>query len=287
MREEQISVVGKEQRDIDAMTSIVKLEHEKEYWPYVLFKKKNYAGRKWTPKSVQPLVMKNEIDIKGIQAVRRDTVPWIADLSNDILEILLKIPDGSKPQVYLALDLVTQRLEDLVNNKIELDKFITSKSLAANYASVAIPHVSAWQRMKDRSETDIPSIGSRMPFVFVASKDRKASLSSKAEHPEYVRKTGKKLDIQYYINAAQNPISKLLQFAADDGVLGDIFKAAQRLDENKNTASLDSFLSDSVDAEQRLSLEAPSPVKKKKKTATAKAEIGAKATATPSLESFF
>jgi len=280
MRQEQISVGGKEQRDIDAMTSIVKLEHEKEYWPYVLFKKKNYAGRKWTPKSVQPLVLKNELDIKGIQAVRRDTVPWIADLSNDILDILLKIPDGTKPQTQLALDLVRQRLADLVQNKIQLDKFITSKSLAAHYASVAIPHVSAWLRMKERSETNIPSIGSRMPFVFVASKDRKAALSSKAEHPDYVLRTGKKLDIQYYIKAAQNPITKLLQFA-DDGTLGDIFKAAQSMDDNKNTASLDSFLGDAV-SEQRVSLEVYSPVKKKKKSG-----LNPTPTPTPSLESFF
>lgn len=274
MKQEQISVVGKEQRDIDAMTSIVKLEHEKEYWPYVLFKKKNYAGRKWTPKSVEPLLLKNELDIKGIQAVRRDTVPWIADLSNDILDILLRIPDGTKPQTQTAMDLVKSRLCDLVENKIELEKFITSKSLAANYSSMAIPHVSAWQRMIQRSETNIPSIGSRMPFVFVASKDRKASLSSKAEHPEYVKKSGKKLDIKYYIKAAQNPIMKLLQFA-DDNTLEDIFKSAMNMDENKNTASLDTFIgSESGKKTHTLSL-IPSPPKKKMKKTVAETTLDA------------
>ena len=274
MKQEQISVVGKEQRDIDAMTSIVKLEHEKEYWPYVLFKKKNYAGRKWTPKTIEPLLLKNELDIKGIQAVRRDTVPWIAELSNDILDILLRIPDGTKPQTQTAMDLVKSRLCDLVENKIELDKFITSKSLAANYASMAIPHVSAWQRMIQRSETNIPSIGSRMPFVFVASKDRKASLSSKAEHPEYVKKSGKKLDIKYYIKAAQNPIMKLLQFA-DDNTLEDIFKSAMSMDENKNTTSLDTFIgTESSKKTHTLSL-IPSPPKKKLKKTVAETTLDA------------
>jgi hypothetical protein len=274
MKQEQISVIGKEQRDIDAMTSIVKLEHEKEYWPYVLFKKKNYAGRKWTPKSVEPLLLKNELDIKGIQAVRRDTVPWIADLSNDILDILLRIPDGTKPQTQTAMDLVKSRLCDLVENKIELDKFITSKSLAANYSSMAIPHVSAWQRMIQRSETNIPSIGSRMPFVFVASKDRKASLSSKAEHPEYVKKSGKKLDIKYYIKAAQNPIMKLLQFA-DDNTLDEIFKSAMNMDENKNTTSLDTFIgTESGKKTHTLSL-IPSPPKKKMKKTVAETTLDA------------
>jgi DNA polymerase elongation subunit (family B) len=162
-----------------------------------------------------------------------------------------------------------------VHNKIELDKFITSKSLAAQYASVAIPHVSAWLRMKERSESNIPPIGSRMPFVFVASRDRKAPLSSKAEHPDYVRKTGKKLDIRYYIKAAENPITKLLQFA-DDGTLADIFKAAQSLDDNKNTASLDQFLGDAPTTQTIMCV---SPLKKKKKLAH-------KPDPTPSLESF-
>jgi DNA polymerase elongation subunit (family B) len=274
MKKEQISVIGKEQRDIDAMTSIVKLEHEKEYWPYVLFKKKNYAGRKWTPTSYQPLKLKNELDIKGIQAVRRDTVPWIADLSNDILDILLKIPDGTKPQTQTAIDLVKLRLIDLVENKIELDKFITSKSLAANYSSLAIPHVSAWNRMKQRLETNIPTIGSRMPFVFVASKDRKASLSSKAEHPDYVKKTGKKLDIKYYIKAAQNPIMKLLQFA-NDNTLDDIFKSAMNMDENKNTTFLDSFISTKTDTKVSIQSFVPSPPKKKLKKMIAETNLNA------------
>lgn len=282
MREQQVGsgAAGKEQRDIDAMISIVKLEHEKEYWPYILFKKKNYAGRKWTPKSVDPLVFKNEIDIKGIQAVRRDTVPWVADLSNDLLELLLREPkDGERPSATAALDLVRARLGDVVKGALPIEKFISSKALGAGAGSMAnkTPHVAAWNRMKARGDSDVPPLGSRMPFVVIASKDRKAGLSDKTEHPDWVRAQGKKLDTRHYIRSAQNEVSKLLQFF-DDGTVAALFDEALAAEENRNTSSLTVFVREEEGGEGAAGAATPAsgcgtpvkePARKKKKVATA------------------
>jgi DNA polymerase elongation subunit (family B) len=247
---EQSSLGG---RDVGAMVSIVKLEHEKEYWPYLLLKKKNYAGRKWTPKSLNPLVMKDEIDMKGIQAVRRDTVPFVADLSKAILDALL-----IERSEESALKLLRSTLKDVSLGKLPIEKYIISKSLSASYKGENIPHVLAWNKMKLRNEPDVPSIGGRMPFVYT---DGKAALASRAEHPAFATKSQLKLDTPYYIQASKNSIMKLLQFSADE-TLDEIFRDALNLANSRNTISLIDFEETHV----------PTPPKNKKRPRVTKTQ---------------
>jgi len=238
-------------RDVESMVSIVKLEHEKEYWPYLLLKKKNYAGRKWTPKSIDPLVMKDEIDMKGIQAVRRDTVPFVADLSRTILDALL-----IERSEESALKLLRSTLKDVSLGKLPIEKYIISKSLSASYKGENIPHVLAWNKMKLRNEPDVPSVGGRMPFVYTSGK---APLASRAEHPNFASKSNLQLDTAYYIQASKNSIMKLLQFSADE-TLDEIFRDALNLANSRNTVSLIDFEETHV----------PTPPKNKKRARVTK-----------------
>lgn len=260
MRAEQVSIAGKDERDISAMTSIVKLEHEKEYWPYLLLKKKNYAGRKWTPKALgPPIVWKDEIDVKGIQAVRRDTVPWVATLSNDILDALLLRRDARE-----ALGLVKARLTAVADGTMPLDQFVISKSLASSYVNAGIPHVAAWQRMRARGDADPPPIGARMPFVIVAPRGSKShGLAERAEHPAWVAAHGKKLDVKYYIKGAQNAVAKLLQFF-DKGEIEELFAEAAARADNRGVVGLDEFCG----GEAMLAPSPGAPRVKKRKTGT-------------------
>lgn len=248
-------------RDIVKMVQIVKLEHEKEYWPYLLLKKKNYAGRKWTPKSLDPLVFKDEIDMKGIQAVRRDTVPFVADLSKTLLDALLIDKSADK-----ALDLVRSCLRDVSLERLPLDKYIISKSIASSYAQGGsnLPHVAAWTRMKARGDEDPPPVGGRMPFVFVHGSS--SVLASRAEHPDHVRSTKAKLDTTYYINAAVNPIKKLLQFF-DDGTLDEVFSDARNMASSRHTHSLMEFCGDELPSSPSRSPTSSKPVPKRRRMA--------------------
>jgi DNA polymerase elongation subunit (family B) len=247
-------------RDISKMVSIIKLEHEKEYWPYLLLKKKNYAGRKWTPKSFNPLVLKDEVDMKGIQAVRRDTVPFIAELSKALLDALLIDKSADK-----ALSLVRSVLHEVSLEKLPLEKYIMSKSIASSYANEAtIPHVAAWNRMKMRGDDDPPPIGGRMPFVFVNGSS--AVLATRAEHPEHVRGKKLKLDTAYYINAAVNPVKKLLQFF-DDGTLDEVFTDALNTARSRHTHSLMEFLgSEEGTPSPSAARSSPKPAAKRRRT---------------------
>jgi DNA polymerase delta subunit 1 len=251
--------VLKDARDIAKMVNIVKLEHEKEYWPYLLLKKKNYAGRKWTPKSTDPLVFKDEIDMKGIQAVRRDTVPFVADLSKAVLDALLLDKSADK-----ALALVRSTLHDVSLERLPLDKYIVSKSIASSYAGggTTLPHVAAWMRMKARGDDDPPPVGGRMPFVFVHGSSK--VLASRAEHPDHVRKTKLKLDTGYYINASINPIKKLLQFF-DDGTLDEVFADASNTSSSRHTHSLMEFLGEDKSVPSPSAVPSPKPASKRRR----------------------
>ena len=104
--------------------------------------------------------------------------------------------------------------------------------------------------MKARGDEDPPPVGGRMPFVFVNGTSK--VLASRAEHPDFVQKAKLKLDTGYYINAAVNPIKKLLQFF-DDGTLDEVFSEASNMSSSRHTHSLMEFL-----GEERPSVPSPS-----------------------------
>lgn len=202
--------------------SAVTLAYEKTYKPYLLMKKKNYAGLKYSGDIKSGF--KTEIDIKGIDAIRRDRPKLLRDASNKILDCLLR---------EISVDCAMKSLRDSLNNISTMDNledFVLSKSLKSNYASNNLPHVTAWLRMTQRGDSDIPPIGARMPFVVVVDKGgfggkkSKTKLYDRTEHPAYVKSANLKVDRQYYVETLQNPLSKLLQFVVDETIVKNIFK---------------------------------------------------------------
>ncbi|VEL22346.1 unnamed protein product [Protopolystoma xenopodis] len=62
----------------------IKLEFEKVYFPYLLINKKRYAGLYFTNPTKY-----DKMDCKGIETVRRDNSPLVANLINSCLELIL------------------------------------------------------------------------------------------------------------------------------------------------------------------------------------------------------
>lgn len=62
----------------------IKLEFEKVYCPYLLINKKRYAGLYFTKPEVH-----DKMDCKGIETVRRDNCPLVANLINTCLQKIL------------------------------------------------------------------------------------------------------------------------------------------------------------------------------------------------------
>lgn len=78
--------LGKEAADYVTSKFIkpIKLEFEKVYFPYLLINKKRYAGLYFTKPEKY-----DKMDCKGLETVRRDNCPLVANMMNTCLQILL------------------------------------------------------------------------------------------------------------------------------------------------------------------------------------------------------
>lgn len=209
------------QRNASAAAAVVKLEHEKEFFPYLLFKKKNYAGIKHTPsgKTTEDgsIVFHEETDVKGIDAVRRDRSLLLRSLSMDILNALLR-----ERSVDSALGLLKARLEDIAERRVPPEAFVLSKQVKSFYSNATV-HAEAWRRMKERGDEGLPPIGGRMPFLITAGR-KDSKLHERAEHPAHVARAGLPIDYGHYILSLKNATVKLLQFSSS--AVEGIFKGA-------------------------------------------------------------
>lgn len=205
---------GSPARDLAEACKAVDLTNEKVYRPFLLDDKKRYAGLCW--KFLEELgEFKAEVDMKGLQAVRRDSPPFVRKTFKAILDELLYRCDVGAARAVLAAC-----LDDIVCERLALEAFIMSKSVKGSYKGGVenLPQVQAWRRMQARGDDDIPPIGARMPYLVTAPRDGSdggagsdVKLHERAEHPAHVRATGQRLDLVYYVQQLQKPVIKLVQ----------------------------------------------------------------------------
>ncbi|ELK30158.1 DNA polymerase delta catalytic subunit [Myotis davidii] len=108
--------------------SPIRLEFEKVYFPYLLISKKRYAGLLFSSRPDTH----DRMDCKGLEAVRRDNCPLVANLVTASLRRLLidRDPEGA---VSHAQDVIS----DLLCNRIDISQLVITKELtraAADYA---------------------------------------------------------------------------------------------------------------------------------------------------------
>jgi DNA polymerase delta subunit 1 len=207
--------------------SAVTLANEKVYRPYLLIQKKNYAGFKYLLKGRhQPETLddfETSVDMKGIDAVRRDRSKLIKTLSGSLLDALLI--EGSLTK---AIEQLKETLATVASQKAPLDWFVLSKSLKSRYKTDNQPHVQARKRMIMRGDQDVPEIGTRMPYVIVRPKGAKTTgpLYLRTEHPEFVAKDKIPYCAKYYLENAQDVIIRLLRPTGKEALVTKIFSDA-------------------------------------------------------------
>src|SRR3989344_5959932 len=134
------------------------------------------------------------MDVKGLAIVRRDTCELVREIMRGILSFVMerKDPEG-------AYEFVVKNIEDLVSGGVPLEKLQITNSVKDLESYTNPQHqVTVVKKMMERNAFDIPRCGDRVPYVIIH--DPKCGLiSERAEHPEFVREHGLKLDIQYYL----------------------------------------------------------------------------------------
>ncbi|CAH2318911.1 DNA polymerase delta catalytic subunit [Pelobates cultripes] len=185
--------VGKEAAEwvSSHFTPPIKLEFEKVYFPYLLINKKRYAGLYF---SSSPDTH-DKMDCKGIETVRRDNCPLVANLINTCLQKILidRDPVGA---VEHAKDIIS----DLLCNRIDISQLVITKELtrtADEYAGKQA-HVELAERMRKRDPGSAPNLGDRVPYVIIGAAKGVAAYM-KSEDPIYVLENNIPIDTQYYL----------------------------------------------------------------------------------------
>ncbi len=162
------------------------LEYEKTYCPYLLLKKKRYAGYKYEPG------VPAKLHLKGIEAVRRDFAPLLVDTQKKLLNALI-----IEQNVQKGCDIIHQTVKDLFKDKLPLKMFIMSKKLSRDpndYTSKA-PHVELALKLAKKDPNSAPVSGDRVEYViFVGSQ----MMSKRACLPKDILDGKKMVDLKYY-----------------------------------------------------------------------------------------
>lgn len=186
----------------------INLEFEKVYYPYLLINKKRYAGLLYTRPETY-----DKMDCKGIETVRRDNCPLVANLINTCLERILinRDPDG-------AVEFAKQTIADLLCNRVDISQLVITKELTKNDGEYAAKqaHVELAHRMRKRDAGSAPNLGDRVPYVIVAASKGTAAYL-KSEDPMYVLEHSVPIDTQYYLdNQLSKPLLRIFE-----PILGD------------------------------------------------------------------
>ena len=199
--------LGQEMADVVTATCFrdpIKLEFEKVYCPYLLQRKKRYAGLYWTKASAP-----DKLDVKGLETVRRDIVPFVSTTLKETLEYIVRHSD-----VEGAIRYVHTRILQLRTDQVAPSELIASKRLAENYVNPGSqPHVAVVAKMRGRDLASAPKVGDRVPFIITtpASRDKAAQgVSARAEDPMHVLQMRLPVDTDYYMaRCLEPPLTRL------------------------------------------------------------------------------
>jgi DNA polymerase elongation subunit (family B) len=177
------------------------LEYEKTFMPFCLLSKKRYVGMLY---ETDP--NKGKRKEMGIVLKRRDNAPIVKDIYGGIIDILMK-----KQNIPEAIDFLKSSLQNIVDEKYAMDKLIITKSLRSGYKNPkSIAHKVLADRITARDPGNKPSSGDRIPFVYIASKDKKALQGEKIETPSFIKENGLKIDYSFYItNQIMKPVQQV------------------------------------------------------------------------------
>jgi DNA polymerase elongation subunit (family B) len=182
--------------------------YEKTLMPFCLLSKKRYIGMLYEDKPEKP-----KRKSMGIVLKRRDNAPIVKDIYGGVIDILMK-----EQNVETAIKFLKSSLQNLVEEKVPMDKLIITKSLRSGYKNPAqIAHKVLADRMGKRDPGNKPSIGDRIPFVYIQNPDKKALQGERIEHPDYIVANKIKPNYAFYItNQIMKPIQQVFALVLEN-----------------------------------------------------------------------
>lgn len=172
----------------DTFLKPIAMEAEKVYMPYLLDKKKRYAGVMYEDFNNPSKVSK--IDVKGIKTVRRDNALLTAETQKTLLKYVLQMDPEA------GFQFVRDTRAKVLRGDMDLSKFIITKTFKKE--EMVGPHVHVVKKMRQRKHPNVPVLGSRVPYIIVTG-PAKAKVSECAEDPMYVLENNIPIDYDWYL----------------------------------------------------------------------------------------
>lgn len=195
-----------------------KLEFEKVYHPFVLYKKKMYSGMKY--EGLYTVDAKGKLHSRGIALVRRDNATLVRTIMKTTLESMLKLDidaDGIVESVARYMKLVQQSANsihrpDRSDDHLSMQQFVLSAGLSKdlneyNGPPNAAAHVAA--RLMEINPLEKLGSGTRVTFV-VRAQHKDAKRGEQAALVEDVVQNRWPLDADYYTTAIKKKCTPLL-----------------------------------------------------------------------------
>jgi DNA polymerase elongation subunit (family B) len=184
------------------------LVYEKSIMPFCLLRKKGYVGIYYETNA-----NKGSRKSMGIVLKRRDNAPIVKDIYGGIIDILMK-----EQNMERAISFLKNYLQDLIDEKIPLEKLIITKSLNSNYKNPQqIAQKVLADRMGQRDPGNKPSVGDRVPYVYIHNPSKTALQGDRIEHPAYMKQNGIKPNYAFYItNQIMKPVQQLFALVLED-----------------------------------------------------------------------
>lgn len=178
-----------------------RLEFEKVYLPLLLKGKKRYCGRKFDEGEGD-----GELDVKGLEMVRRDNFPLLPAVQRAAMEqlVLHDSPEGADRVVREALVRMARAVH------ADLAEFTIAKELTkppADYAAKP-PHVRVALQMPTA-----PSVRDRIPYVVTRGR---GGVGDRAVHPEAFDPAVHELDTDWYAQQLSRAMRRLLELSSPD-----------------------------------------------------------------------
>jgi len=183
-------------------------EYEKTFDPFLLLSKKRYVGMLFEHNP-----NKGKRKEMGIVLKRRDNAPIVKDVYGGLIDILMNAHD-----IPAAIIFVKKCLQEIVDEKFPLEKLIITKKLNSFYKNPeSIAHKVLAERMGKRDPGNKPSVGSRVPFVYIQTEGNVKLQGDKIESPGYIRANNIRPDYGFYItNQLMKPIQQVFALILED-----------------------------------------------------------------------
>ncbi|MCX6815375.1 MAG: ribonuclease H-like domain-containing protein [Candidatus Aenigmarchaeota archaeon] len=180
----------------ERLPGYLELEFEKIYRTFLILSKKRYAGWKFEKVGDK---WNDEMEMRGIETVRRDWCMLVSDVMNEVLRIVLKEGD-----LQAAITCVKDILDKLRKGKIPMEKLTIIKGITQSLDAYkgTLPHIELAKKLAIRNPHDPPKVGDRLEFVIIKGNQM---LSKRSEDPRYAEQNNIQIDSDYYINSQLFP----------------------------------------------------------------------------------